>query len=92
MTIVADGPSVRAPGSVPGMALVVDPADQVHVDIVEVGPGKPTLIPVLVLPGGTRLYIDPCSTDDDAADWWTDLVVAASFGLLCYQGGREALQ
>ena len=89
MTSVSDGPSPHATRPVPGAPLVVvDPADQVHVDVVAVGPGKPTLVPVLVLPS-VSMYVDPCSTSEDAADWWTDLAVAAGFALLCYQGEGE---
>ncbi len=83
MAIMPDGRGCRC---APGAPLVVDPTVPPSVETVPVGPGGKASAPVLVLPGGVRIYTDVFGADIDAVEWWKDLAVAALYASLCYQG------
>ncbi len=85
MTIMSCGTAGCGCRCVPSAPLVVDPAEPVTVETLPVGPGGKALAPVLILPGGLRVYVDAFATDADAAGWWENLGTAALYAALCYQ-------
>ncbi len=85
MAIMASERVDRDDQPVPNAPLVADPTEPVSVSLAPVGPDCAALVPVLVLPGGTRIYVDVSSTFADAARWWHDLGVAALSAATCYE-------
>ncbi|ORT50604.1 hypothetical protein KBI5_13415 [Frankia sp. KB5] len=88
--MISDGES-RLPDSMRSdlsVVLMAHPAEPPAVEMPPVIPGFQVRRPVLVFPGGMRVCVDAMSTDREAATWWADLAVQATYASI-WHGNRS---
>jgi hypothetical protein len=84
MSIMADGPTGERTRYASRIPLKVDPAELPSLTMVPSGPAGVVPLPVLALPPGVGVGVDPASADTDAAEWWYAAGTAALQASLCY--------
>ncbi len=70
------------------VVLMAHPAESAAIEMPPVVPGFQVRRPVLVFPGGMRVCIDALATDREAATWWADLAVQATYASI-WHGNRS---
>lgn len=86
MSTVPESRPVEDQGrSILSVALFAHPHEHATLERPPIRPDLHVLRPMLRLPTGMRICVDHTATDADAARWWSNLAVQATYAALWHQ-------